>query len=181
MEHKHEVGLYIGRFQPFHKGHLSVVREALEHCDRLVIAIGSAQESRTKKNPWTFEERRKFIWRSLWNLNERVVFVRIDDRKEYSDDASWGKYVLDCVEEQCGLRPTINFEGEELCRSTWFEGIDIERVVIDRNEVPFSATALRKAIIDDDYFDFCHMAPNGEWLHYDAMRKVLLEVENGKV
>ena len=178
---KEKIGLYIGRFQPFHRGHLSVVRNALEKCDRLVIAIGSAQESRTKRNPFSFEERRHFIWRSLWGLNERVVFVRVDDREEYNDDASWGQYVLDCVEEQCGLRPSIDFEGEEVCRSTWFEGIDIERVVTDRNEVPVSATALRKAIIDDDYFNFCHMAPNGEWSLYKSMRKVLLEVENGEV
>ena len=174
-----KIGLYIGRFQPFHRGHLSVVREALKKCDRLVIAIGSAQESRTKKNPWTFEERKFFIWRSLWNLNEKVIIIPLIDRVLYGDDPNWGQYVLDQVEEQCGLRPTINFEGEELCRSTWFEGIDIERVVIDRNEIPFSATALRKAIIDDNYFDFCRMAPNGEWMHYNAMRKVLLEVENG--
>ena len=39
MEHRHEVGLYIGRFQPFHKGHLSVVREAMKQCDTLVIAV----------------------------------------------------------------------------------------------------------------------------------------------
>ena len=178
---KEKIGLYIGRFQPFLRGHLSVVREALEHCDRLVIAIGSSQESRTKKNPFTFEERKKFIWRSLWKLNERVIIIPLPDRELYGDDPSWGQYVLDQVEEQCGLRPAVNFEGEEACRSFWSEGIDIERVVIDRNEVPFSATALRKAIIDDDYFDFCHMAPNGEWLHYNAMRKVLLEIENGKV
>lgn len=61
-----KIGLYIGRFQPFHRGHLSVVREALKHCSKLVIAIGSAQEERTKKNPFSFEERKIFIWRSLW-------------------------------------------------------------------------------------------------------------------
>ena len=173
-----KIGLYIGRFQPFHRGHLSVVREALQNCDKLVIAIGSAQESRTKRNPWTFEERKKFIWRSLWGLNERVIIVPIEDRKEYSDDGGWGQYVLDCVEEQCGLRPSINFEGEEQCRSTWFDGIEMTRMVFNREDIPFSATALRKAIIEDDYFDFCHMAPNGEWILYNAMRKVLLEVEN---
>ena len=43
MENKHEVGLYIGRFQPFHNGHLSVVREALKHCNNLIIVVGSAK------------------------------------------------------------------------------------------------------------------------------------------
>ena len=178
---KEKIGLYVGRFQPFHRGHLSVVREALEHCDRLVIAIGSAQESRTKKNPFTYCERMALIWKALKGMNKKVVIAPVRDRLLYGDDASWGQYVLDCVEEQCGLRPTVNFEGEEACRSFWFEGIDIERVVIDRNEVPFSATMLRKAIIEDDYYSFCNMTPTGMWVHYNKMREILLEVENGKV
>ena len=174
---KEKIGLYIGRFQPFHKGHLSVVKEAVNHCDTLIIAVGSAQESRTKKNPFSFEERKVFIWRCLWAHNKQIIIVPIEDRKNYGDDGSWGQYVLDCVEKECGLRPTINFEGGEECRSTWFDGIDIERVVIDRTTVPISATQLRKAIVDDDYDGFVSMAHNGLWMMYGKMRRVLLEVE----
>ena len=175
---KHKVGLYIGRFQPFHKGHLSIVKRALEECETLVIAIGSAQESRTKKNPFSFEERKLFIWRSLWGLNSRVVIVPVEDRKEYSDDAGWGQYVLDCVERECRLRPTINFEGEEACRSTWFDGLDIEKVVISREEIPFSGTKIREAILTDDFDSFALMVPNGEWIMFNKMFKVLKEIEN---
>ena len=53
---KDKIGLYIGRFQPFHKGHLNVVEEALNHCDKLIIAIGSAQEFGTEKNPFSFDK-----------------------------------------------------------------------------------------------------------------------------
>ena len=180
MEHKHKVGLYIGRFQPFHRGHLSVVKKALEECDTLVIAIGSAQESRTKKNPFSFDERKLFIWRSLWGDNARVVIVPVADRIEYSDDAGWGQYVLDCVEKECGLRPTVNFEGEEVCRSTWFDGLGVERVVISREDVPFSATAVRKAILEDDFNTFAKMAPNGEYLMYNKMFRILKEIEGNE-
>lgn len=31
---KEKIGLYVGRFQPFHRGHLSVIREALEKCGK---------------------------------------------------------------------------------------------------------------------------------------------------
>jgi nicotinamide-nucleotide adenylyltransferase len=178
---KEKIGLYVGRFQPFHRGHLSIVREALEKCDRLIIAIGSAQESKTKKNPFTFEERRKFIWRSLKGMNEKVIIVPLYDRDKYGDDCTWGQYVLDSVVKECGLWPTINFEGEEVCRSTWFEGIDIERKVFDREVVPFTATAVRKALKDDDCNAFYYMAPTGTWIYYESMRQRILEVENGKV
>ena len=36
-------GLYVGRFQPFHLGHLGAVKSILEDVEELVIVIGSAQ------------------------------------------------------------------------------------------------------------------------------------------
>ncbi|MEM2947357.1 MAG: adenylyltransferase/cytidyltransferase family protein, partial [Candidatus Bathyarchaeia archaeon] len=35
-------GLFVGRFQPFHKGHLSVIEDILKEVDELVIVVGSA-------------------------------------------------------------------------------------------------------------------------------------------
>lgn len=171
MEEK--IGLFIGRFQPFHHGHLSIVREALKKCDRLIIAVGSSQESRTKRNPFNFEERKEFIWRGLKGLNNKVIIIPVPDRPIYGDDASWGQYVLECVEAECGLRPTINFEGEEVCRSTWFDGLGIERVSIDRTLIPYSATEVRESIKNSDYFVFCDMVPTGLWIEYEKMRKLL--------
>ncbi|MEM3596417.1 MAG: adenylyltransferase/cytidyltransferase family protein, partial [Candidatus Bathyarchaeia archaeon] len=51
------VGLYVGRFQPFHLGHLEVVRSILNRADELIIAIGSSQYSHTRRNPFTAGER----------------------------------------------------------------------------------------------------------------------------
>ena len=179
-----KIGLYLGRFQPFHQGHRYVVEKALKQCDKLIIAIGSSQESRTKKNPFSYEERKQLILRAYFADNytlDRIIIVPVPDRLLYNDDNTWGQYVLDQVEKECGLRPTINFSGREECRSFWFEGIDIEEVVIERNIIPFSATAIRKALKEDDYSSFCYMAPSGFWLRYEWMKKVILEVENGKV
>ena len=50
-------GLYVGRFQPFHLGHLSAVKTVLEDVDELVIVVGSAQYSHTIANPFTAGER----------------------------------------------------------------------------------------------------------------------------
>jgi nicotinamide-nucleotide adenylyltransferase len=50
-------GLLAGRFQPFHNGHLALVRQALEECDELVIVIGSAQFNFIEKDPFTAGER----------------------------------------------------------------------------------------------------------------------------
>ena len=58
-------GLFIGRFQPFHKGHLATVRFALRKVDQLVIVVGSAQKSHEPKNPFTAGERIRMIKESL--------------------------------------------------------------------------------------------------------------------
>jgi nicotinamide-nucleotide adenylyltransferase len=39
-------GLYVGRFQPFHLGHLEAIKKILQEVDELVVVIGSAQEAR---------------------------------------------------------------------------------------------------------------------------------------
>ncbi|MBN2517656.1 MAG: nicotinamide-nucleotide adenylyltransferase [Candidatus Altiarchaeota archaeon] len=59
------VGLLIGRYQPFHLGHLGVVKKILEECDQLIIGIGSAQYSHTGENPFTAGERLTMISEAL--------------------------------------------------------------------------------------------------------------------
>lgn len=60
-------GLLVGRFQPFHRGHLAVVREiaAERPGTGLLLAIGSAEESFTWTNPFTAGERFEMIDRAL--------------------------------------------------------------------------------------------------------------------
>ena len=60
-------GLLIGRFQPFHAGHLEVVRtiRSTHPADGLLLGVGSAQESYTWKNPFTAGERLEMIGRAL--------------------------------------------------------------------------------------------------------------------
>lgn len=54
---KSVVGVFIGRFQPFHLGHLEAIKYALTKVDQLIIVIGSAQYSHTLSNPFTAGER----------------------------------------------------------------------------------------------------------------------------
>ncbi len=58
-------GFYIGRFQPFHDGHLRMVEEIATEVDELVLGIGSAGDSHTERNPFTAGERIMMITKSL--------------------------------------------------------------------------------------------------------------------
>lgn len=87
--------LLIGRFQPFHKGHLEVVRSIAKKCDSLIIGIGSAQYSHTYENPFTAGERHLMISRALKDEGLKEYFlVPIVDINRY---AVWVSHVVSLV------------------------------------------------------------------------------------
>jgi len=59
------VGLFVGRFQPFHFGHLAAVKYALGQVDYLYVVVGSAQRSHERDNPFTAGERIAMIKEAL--------------------------------------------------------------------------------------------------------------------
>jgi nicotinamide-nucleotide adenylyltransferase len=58
-------GIYVGRFQPFHLGHLHAISDILKEVDEVIIVIGSAQYSHNVTNPFTAGERLIMIRRAL--------------------------------------------------------------------------------------------------------------------
>ncbi len=75
-------GLYVGRFQPFHLGHLGAIRDILKEVDELVIVIGSAQFSHNLNNPFTAGERLTMIRKALEEAKidcSRVWVVPVPD------------------------------------------------------------------------------------------------------
>jgi len=75
-------GLYVGRFQPFHLGHLEAIKKILEEVEELVVVIGSAQYSHNKGNPFTAGERLVMIRNALEEAkvdSSRVWIVPVPD------------------------------------------------------------------------------------------------------
>ncbi len=87
------IGLFIGRFQPFHLGHLRAIKFCLKKCARLIILVGSAQKSRTKENPFSAKERMEMISRALeaQGLLSRCTILPITD---IECDGKWVSHVL---------------------------------------------------------------------------------------
>ncbi len=80
--------IYIGRFQPFHDGHLQVVRSALAQGRVLVILLGSAGLPRSTRNPWSAAERGEMVLASLSDAERpRVSLQPLEDT--LYDDAAW--------------------------------------------------------------------------------------------
>ncbi len=76
------IPLYLGRFQPFHRGHLSCLEHIRKNAQDVIIGIGSAQYSRDERNPLTFAERREVMQHALDREKlgfNNVFFVPIPD------------------------------------------------------------------------------------------------------
>lgn len=86
--------LFIGRFQPFHNGHLKLINEILKSNDKVVIGIGSCREKNTRENPFSAAERIKMIKLALKEAGlpaEKFSFIKINDT---FDDVKWVNEVL---------------------------------------------------------------------------------------
>lgn len=78
--------VFIGRFQPFHKGHLHSVCFALEHAAKLIIVIGGHRLAPSVRGPWSSEQRIDMILSCLTPAQKkRIRFVTVRDRL-YSED-----------------------------------------------------------------------------------------------
>lgn len=142
-----KVGFIVGRFQPVHLGHLQMIRHAKNYCDTLVILIGSSQESRTEKNPFTFEERAYFLRGALGYTNDsnNVFIVPLPDAG-IGNGTEWGKYVLNTLYNYTGYKDNlVTFSGYEERRRSWYEGLGVDDIMIDKRK-DLSATYVREKL-----------------------------------
>jgi len=88
-------GVYWGRFNPPHRGHIALIERIARKVDSLTVAVGSAEQSNTKRNPFSGEERVKML-KSY--LKERMVEVQ--NVVAVDDGTSWASSV-DNLFEKC--------------------------------------------------------------------------------
>jgi nicotinamide-nucleotide adenylyltransferase len=85
--------LFVGRFQPFHLGHLEAIRNILKENDKVVIVIGSSQEISTPENPFPFWERERMIADSL--KAEGIENFKIVAVPDFMDDEKWASAIME--------------------------------------------------------------------------------------
>lgn len=83
-------GFYIGRFQPYHNGHQSVLEHIAGNVDEIIIGVGSAQLSHQIDNPFTAGERVLMITRSLESIGCPFYVIPIEDLQR---NALWVAHV----------------------------------------------------------------------------------------
>ncbi len=120
---KFKVGLFVGRFQPLHSGHMKVIDYADKICTRLVIGVGSSQISGTSDNPLSSEVRIRIIRAALKGSIDpkRVEYLEIPD---FGNDDAWFVYIAERI-------PKIDvvFTGNALVKKIFTEnGIKVHNI-----------------------------------------------------
>ena len=80
-------GLFVGRFQPIHCGHVEAIKNILEKIDEIIIIIGSSQKSHEKENPFTSGERMMMLRLALNEAgihSSRYFIIPVPDLQEHS-------------------------------------------------------------------------------------------------
>jgi nicotinamide-nucleotide adenylyltransferase len=86
---------FIGRFQPFHKGHLDAISQVLKKNDKVIIGLGSSQTKNTAKNPLDAIKRKRIISSVLdeHGIKNYEIYLIPDFEK----DEDWIRYIKDNI------------------------------------------------------------------------------------
>jgi nicotinamide-nucleotide adenylyltransferase len=156
-----EIALIIGRFQPFHKGHLYGIKYVYEKHKQFIIGIGSALSSHTLKNPFTAGERLKMIFLALDEADiprKDYYVIPIPDTEVHT---TWVSLVRTLVPEF-----HIVYTNEPLTKRLFKEaGYNVFSIPLYKRET-FSGEEFRKRVI-----------MNGNWaeLIQESVAEYLLE------
>lgn len=90
-------GLMIGRFQPFHLGHLKGIQQIMKEVEELIILIGSAQYSHSFANPFTAGERVMMVHDALVEYKIDLSRCYIIPLMDTNDNRIWVAHLISCV------------------------------------------------------------------------------------
>jgi len=145
-------GLLIGRFQPFHLGHLEALQFALSKVDKLWVGLGSSNKPIEKNNPFTAEQRKEMILSSIDDsMKERISIYFIPDLDNHM---RW-------IEKIDTIVPKFDiiFSNDELTNHLYSKR-NIQVLPIPfLNRESLSGTNIRDLIISDQKWD--DLVPDG--------------------
>ncbi len=153
-------GVFIGRFQPFHNGHLAVVNDALSKVDKLIIVIGSANAARNVRNPWTSAERQEMIVSCLLDQvkAKRIEFAHVNDYT-YNDNM-WVSQIQNKIDELTDGSDDVTLFGRNKDHTTYYLSLFPQWKLSPAQTVPdMDATSIRTMYFQQDLHGVAKRVP----------------------
>ena len=134
--------LFIGRFQPFHKGHLKAIKYLTNKYDEIIIGIGSSQYSNTVDNPFSSDERVCMIQESL--KQENIKNYKIMLIPDIHNPPKWIDHVLSIISDF-----DVVVTNNKLTKKLFLEKkIKIKKIPFF-NKKEYSGRVIRKKILEN--------------------------------
>lgn len=140
-----DTALFIGRFQPFHLGHLHVIENILKNHKKVKIGIGSSQSSHTKNDPFTCDERKQFITSTLKSKGIQPQNYEIFEIPDIFNAKKWISHVIS-ITGKINIIYSNSDWVRQLFQNKEYEIAD--KIIIDMNK--FNATNIRNLIYNDN-------------------------------
>lgn len=142
-----DLAVVIGRFQPFHLGHLALLSHALAVAPRALLVVGSAGGPRQAKNPFSAEERVQSIRDSL--APEQLARVSFATVRDYYDEPRWAGAVKAAVARLSqGRVALVGFHKDE--SSSYLSIFPEWREHALPRQAPIDGTALRRSYFEHE-------------------------------
>ena len=175
-----EFAFVCGRYGHADLGHKLLIDKGIQVSRKTYVAIGSAQEKGTLRNPFCIETRKRVLKEMFAELSEdRLIIDGIDDMSnEQNRSTNWGTYLKKHLNEKFGRFPDLILYGREGSRSNWFEEKDMERtseLLVPRSLVPISGTEIRGMLVINDECSWCKNVPEEIYYLYPDLRGELME------
>lgn len=178
MNDKFDYLVFIGRFQPFHLAHMQTIQIALKQSQNVILALGSAQNERNIKNPFTAEERQQMILSNFSPADQqRIKFVNVID--VYNDE-KWQQLVKSLVAEITQPTNRIGLIGHFKDDSSYYLKFfpEWEMVELDSLQGSMSATPMREAFYRGEIIETAFPLGTSEFLHKFKQSPIYLQLQN---
>ncbi len=165
MNYTFDYLVFIGRFQPFHLAHMQTIKIALQQSQQVILALGSAQNERNIKNPFTAAEREQMILSNFSEADQqRIKFVHVID---VYDDQKWQQLVKSLVTEVAESDTKIGLIGHFKDESSYYLKLfpEWEMLELDSLVGAISATPLREAYYRGEIIESAFPLGTSEFLH----------------
>ncbi|PIZ65626.1 cytidyltransferase, partial [Candidatus Roizmanbacteria bacterium CG_4_10_14_0_2_um_filter_36_9] len=87
-----DTALIIGRFQPFHKGHVYLLEESFKLAEKVIIGIGSINID-DENNPYSQKDVEEMIKNVLSDRQWADRVIQIIGIPDFYDDQKWLEYI----------------------------------------------------------------------------------------
>jgi nicotinamide-nucleotide adenylyltransferase len=135
--------LFIGRFQPFHRGHLLLLERLSKQYDEIIIGIGSSQYRNTYDNPFSEVERKQMITQSLDAVG--IHKYRIVAIPDIHDPPRWVDHVCSIVSDF-----NVIIANNPFTRKLFSEKGYLVKGTTFFNRKRYSGKEIRRRMIQDD-------------------------------